>query len=206
MTADALVGIVDDDAGARRSLGWLIQSAGFEVRLWESPEAFLVEPNWDDLGCLILDWRLPSMTGMDLYEQIMARGIRLPTIFVTGHGEVKNCSRAFRAGAIDFLEKPVADDILIARIQIALSRTIQARRASEVNRRRETLTMREQEVLDLLVAGRRLKEVASTLAISLQTAAKHRSRILIKMRAENDVELAHLVTSTKSPSEISAHP
>jgi FixJ family two-component response regulator len=193
MTVDQLiVAVVDDDAGARRSLAWLIESSGLRVRTFCSAQEFLNQQPLNEVGCLVLDCRMPEMGGLELLQRLQTLGEPLPTVFVTGHGQVATCAQAFRHGAIDFLEKPVADQVLLDRVRQGFRLRQQQLAAQQIQVRYRSLTEREQDVLQLLCAGKRLKEIANILSIGMQTAAKHRSKVLEKMKAQNDVELAKL--------------
>jgi FixJ family two-component response regulator len=185
--AQLTVYVIDDDDAARESLAWLIQSGGYTVRTCRSADEFLHQSGTTDVGCLIVDYRMPGMTGLELFERLHRSGHHVPTIFVTAYGKVEICSRAFRGGAVDFLEKPIKDEVLLAQVAKAM-RGSQVRQ--EVEERFSLLSPREQEVMWLLVRGQNLKQIASTLGISVQTAAKHRSRVLEKLEVQNDVELS----------------
>jgi FixJ family two-component response regulator len=195
----ATVFVVDDDPGALSSLCWLLRQADFPVRPFASAREFLDTCRPEEPGCLLLDVCMPEMDGLQLQQCLGERGIGLPVIFITAHGDVANCARAFRAGAFDFLEKPVDDEVLLDEIQKAIARDTQQRQrqqgpASQFELRASRLTPREKVVMAMLVAGKSLKEIAIAGDVSVQTIWRHRVSILQKMEVQNDVELVRLVT------------
>ncbi len=199
MTAEPTVFVVDDDPGALRSLCWLIEQAELPVRAFRSGHEFLESYRAEDAGCLVLDLRMPEMDGLEVQDRLRERGIGLPVIFVTAYGSVPTCSRAFTAGAFHFLEKPVNDAVLLDHIQKALLRDVEQRRqgsAAEFGVRTARLTPAEKAVLDMLVAGKSLKEIAIVRNVTVQTIWKHRRSILQKMGVENDKELVRRATQS----------
>jgi FixJ family two-component response regulator len=194
MTDEATVFVVDDDRGVRRSLAALGRAHGLRVEAYASADAFLAAYDPARPGCLLLDVRLAAGNGLDLLDELRRRGDALPILVLTGYGDVPTSVRAFRGGAVDFLEKPVAPRVLLGRIREALASDRQRRQASEereaVRRRFARLTPREREVAQLLVVGRRSKEVAAALGISTRTAEGHRRQILRKMEVSSAVQLA----------------
>jgi two-component system, LuxR family, response regulator FixJ len=190
--------VVDDDPGALRSLCWLIQQAGLPVRAFRSGREFLDSYPCQDPGCLVLDVQMPEMGGLELQQHLSEHSIGLPIIFITAHGDVPTCAQALKGGALDFLEKPVDGEVFLDRVRKALTRgTEQKERqkfAAEIAARMSRLTPREKEVLDLLLSGKTLKEIAALSNVRIETVWKHRVSIFRKMRAENDVELVRLVT------------
>ncbi|MDX1376423.1 MAG: response regulator [Burkholderiales bacterium] len=190
----AAVHVVDDDAAVRRGLGLLLTGAGFEVRSYASAEAFLAESGASPAGCLLLDVAMPGMSGLELQAVLAARGVRLPVIFLTGHGDIPSSVRAMKDGAVEFLEKPVAGDVLIAAVRGALALDA-GRHADQTLRaaaqaRYATLTEREREIMALAVAGLSNKLIARRLGISHRTIEIHRARAMRKMRAASLLELA----------------
>jgi len=189
--------VVDDDPGALRSLCWLIEQADMQARAFASGREFLDVYDPRDTGCLVLDVRMPGMDGLEVQRRLGELGARLPIIFISAHGDVPTCAEAFRAGAFDFLEKPVNDDQLLEHIQRALARAQrQAGMAdvSEFARRLGQLTLREREVLDGLTTGKSLKEMAVASNVTVQTIWRHRLNVLQKMEVESDAELIRLAT------------
>jgi two-component system response regulator FixJ len=189
-----IVFIVDDDAAVRGSLRLLIKSVGLVPTVLESAREFLDKYDPAQPGCLVLDVRMPQMSGLELQEQLNRRGAIIPVIFITGHGDVAMAVEAMQAGAFDFLQKPFRDQDLIDRIQRALEkdradRAVLAER-SVIRHRRELLTPREREVLDLVTGGKPNKVMAADLGVSQRTVEIHRARVMEKMGAAS---LAHLV-------------
>jgi two-component system response regulator DctR len=194
--------VVDDDAAALKSLRWLLESVDLRVAAYRSAQELLAEYDPDVPGCLVLDVRMPGMSGLELQDELVARGCRHPIIFVTGHGDVPTCSKAYRGGAFDFVEKPVNDQAIVDLVNQAVCADA-ARRSEHANRpdlsaQRARLTPREQEVMDLLVEGKSVKQIAVELGVGFPTAARHRSRVLEKMHVGNDVELVRLVLAAVS--------
>lgn len=189
--------VVDDDAAALKSLRWLLESVHLHVEAFGSAQELLADYDPDAPGCLILDIRMPEMGGLELQEELLRRGCRHPIIFVTGHGDVPTCSTAYRRGAFDFVEKPVNDQAMVDLVNRAVAadaaRRSQQAHHHDISAQRALLTPREQEVMDLLVAGKSVKQIAIELGVGFPTAARHRSRVLEKMGVENDVELVRLV-------------
>lgn len=188
-----VVYVVDDDPDVRRSVAFLVSILDVEVRALATAEAFLEAWRPGDVGCLILDVRMPGMSGLELQEQMLRLGIDLPIIFVSGHGDIPMAVRAMRGGAVDFLTKPYSDQDLLDLIQRALQthRENQQRRreAATVNARFALLTQREVEVMALAVEGATNKQIAGELGISIKTVETHRARLMEKMRVENIAEL-----------------
>ena len=201
MGTDQIVFLVDDDPGARKSLGFLIESSGYAVNSFSSATDFLSFYDPEHRGCLVLDIRMPGMTGLELQERLREADIQIPIIFVSGHTDVAIASRAFRAGACDVIEKPIDEQTLLRRIEEAMERDerwqLIRQRRSEFAQRLEQLTPREREIFEHIVEGKSVKQMAGHFQISFQTAAKHRARILRKMEVSNDVELVRLVASIK---------
>lgn len=195
------VHIVDDDDAMRDSLKWLLESRGLAVELYPSAEAFLGAFNRDCCGCLVLDVRMPGMSGLDLYEQLQARASTLPVIFITGHGDVPMAVSALKKGAADFIEKPFNDQDMLRLIESCMKqdRAAAAKRAesASVAQRLDSLTQREREVLALIVAGKLNKQIADELGISIKTVEVHRSRVMEKMSANSVAELVQLVLKSR---------
>jgi FixJ family two-component response regulator len=189
-----IVFIVDDDAAVRASLSLLLETHGFRIATYESGEALLAacEPGWQ--GCVVLDLRLKGMDGLQVLAELRRRGVSLPAIFLSGHGDIPTTVRAMKAGASEFLTKPVSGEQLIPLIRAALAQDHEAHvreRADQAMRERlARLSQREQEVLHLVLAGHGNKDIARMLSISHRTVEVHRSRILAKTQAGNMLELA----------------
>lgn len=189
--------VVDDDEAVRGGLKQLLQSVGLRVQVYASAQDFLASYHLDAPGCLVLDIRMPGMGGLDLQERLAQQDIRLPIIFLTGHGDVPAAVRALKAGAMDFLEKPFNSQVLLDRIQQAISRDAEARsRSAEeslIVHRLATLTAREREVLDMMIGGKANKVIAMDLDISERTVEFHRGKIMRKMQARSIAELINMV-------------
>jgi FixJ family two-component response regulator len=188
--------VVDDDPAMRDSLRWLIESTGVRVETYRDAQSFLDACQPEMPGCLVLDVRMPGMSGLDLQAELARRGIALPTIVITGHAEVPLAVRAVKAGAIDFIEKPFSDQLLLDRVRQGLELDRQGRdgrrRRAEARRRAGSLTQREREVLDLVVAGKPNREIAARLGLSPKTVEVHRAHVMEKMGAQSVAELVHL--------------
>ena len=191
-----MVYLVDDDVSVREAISGLLQSLEIDVLKFESAESFLRHERSDNAGCLILDLQLPEMSGLDLQETLQ-RSSSLPIIFITGRGDIPSSVRAMKAGAIEFLTKPINSDALIAAVHAALSRDRQdrVRRAelAELQRRYSHLSPREQQVLPLITAGFMNKQSAAMLGISAVTLQNHRGQIMRKMAAASLAELVRMV-------------
>jgi FixJ family two-component response regulator len=194
MTATPLVYVVDDDEPLRASLLRLLGAAGYEARAYGSTGEFLLDPLPDRSGCLLLDVRLPGPSGLDLQAALQRQGVALPVIFLTGYSNVASCVQAMKAGAIDFLEKPIEPKALLAAIASALARENSFRTARNEERssrdRLNSLSARERQIFDLVVAGKLNKEIAYELAISERTVKKDRSDVMAKLGAVSIAGLA----------------
>jgi len=189
--------IVDDDEAMRDSLQWLIESQGLAVRTFAAAEDFLAACGDAMAGCIVLDVRMPGMSGLELYEKMNLRRCTLPVIFITGHGDVPMAVSALKKGAVDFIEKPFNDKELLRVIGQCLERESatrqQRQREGEAARRLAGLTEREREVMDLILAGKLNKQVADVLNISIKTVEVHRARIMDKMGVRSVAELVQAV-------------
>ena len=191
---DYVIQVVDDDDAVRDSLQLLLGSAGYRTRGWSSGPALLASAATLEPGCVIVDVRMPDMDGVTLLGKLRERGIRHPVIVMTGHADVPLAVRAMRAGAIDFIEKPFADAVILQSLEAALDRGLhpEARHAADAATRMTALTPREREVLQALVAGLPNKSIAYDLGISARTVEIHRSRVMEKMQARSLSELVRL--------------
>lgn len=203
MTAPPTVYIVDDDPGVRDSLSLLLELKGLRTRAFASAAGFLeaCRPEWS--GCLLLDLKMPEMGGLELQAELASRGIALPVIVVTAHGDVASARASFKAGALDFVEKPIDDDVLLAAIQAALERDSRARAESaesaQVAERLARLTPREREVLDLVAEGRHNREIAAALEISPRTVEVYKSRLMEKLQVRRLPDLVRLLMRLRAP-------
>jgi FixJ family two-component response regulator len=193
MAEAAVIHVVDDDDSLRNALARLLRAAGFETRCYKSAGEFLLAERPDAPGCVILDLRMPGPTGIELHLRLAEDRHPLPVVFLTGHGDVATCVRAMKAGAVDFLTKPVRREELLGAVQTALARDAEERQQRAhmrgLQQRFETLTSREREVLALVVTGRLNKEIAGALGNSERTVKAHRAHIMDKMRAGSIAEL-----------------
>ena len=188
--------VIDDDAGMRTALERLLKSIGLHAESFATPQDFLRHKLPDVTSCLVLDVRLPGMSGLELQRKLNERGIAVPIIFITGHGDIPMTVEAMKSGAVEFLTKPFRDQDLIDAIQHALKCNDELRqRQAEIAGLRERyaqLTAREREVMHLVVSGMLTKQIASTLAMSEITATVHRGRVMRKMQANSPAELGRI--------------
>jgi FixJ family two-component response regulator len=201
MTAPPTVFVVDDNAGVRRSLRALLESASLAVETYASGEEFLAAYDPERAGCLVLDVRLRRGSGLDLQDELRRRKAILPIIVLTGHGNVPISVRALKAGAVDFLQKPVPPSVLLERIRAAIEMDRQARAATTerapVIERLAHLTPREREVLELLITGHTSKQIAAALHVSVRTVEGHRRMVLSKMDVSSAAQLVRTVLSAR---------
>lgn len=192
--SDAIVHVVDDEAEVCNAIAMLLRSVGLQSRTYCSAQAFLEGYRPGAPGCIVLDVRLPGMSGLDLQDRLQQSGIGLPVIVMTGHGDIQMAVRAMRAGALDFVEKPFNDQTLLDRVHEGIARSMQSRDAdgerAQVQSRYESLSEREREILSHVVDGRPNKLIADELGLSTRTVESHRAHIIEKMQATS---LSHLV-------------
>ena len=197
----ALVYIVDDDDAIRDSLAFLLEASGISVEAYATAADFLERYRINERACLVLDIRMPGMSGMELQDVLIERGIRLPLIFITGHGDVPMAVEALKKGAVDFIEKPFNDNALLALIdralrqQQALQEDTQQRSAALA--RVHTFTPREREVMDMVVTGKLNKTIADQLGISIKTVEAHRARVMEKMQAKSLADLIQMTLGAR---------
>jgi FixJ family two-component response regulator len=188
--------VVDDDASVRKSLARLVRSAGYEAETFPSVRDFLGRPQYDGPCCLVLDVRMPDLTGLDLQEMLRATGQRVAIVFITGWGDIPTSVKAMKSGAVDFLTKPLDERTLLPAIGQAVTRTLEDRREQarlkEVRGHVTTLTPREAEVFALVVRGMLNKKIGDKLGIVEKTVKVHRARVMEKMRAGSLAELVRL--------------
>lgn len=188
-----LIHLIDDDAAVRESLALLISTVGLRVQTWERPDAFLAEFDRQGIGAIVLDVRMPGISGLSVLDTLVAQGVDQPILMLTGHGTVEMCRRAFKAGAAEFLEKPVNDEQLIEALQQAVRQHVKSRERHQADRlareRYAHLSEREREVLGLIVAGLTNKEIGRALDLSPRTVETHRANLFAKLQAESLAQL-----------------
>ena len=196
MSNNSLVHVIDDDDAARESLEFLLRASKIDVRTYDSATAFLSVMLDDGAGCIVTDVRMPGLSGVDLLRQLKARGSKMPVIVITGHGDIQLAVEAMKIGAADFLEKPFDDEVLIAAVKSALGRVEKnAQREgelAELTKKISTLSTREREVLEGLVAGKPNKIIAFDLEISPRTVEIYRAHVMTKMNAGSLSELVRM--------------
>ena len=188
-----LVHLIDDDEAVRASLALLISTVGLRVQGWGDPQQFLREFPRQDIGAIVLDVRMPGVSGLAVLETLVAQGADQPVIMLTGHGTVEMCRRAFKSGAAEFLEKPVDDEALLEAVQGAVRQHVASRERLAADRaaseRYAQLSAREQEVAGLIVQGLTNKEIGRALALSPRTVETHRANLFAKLQAESLAQL-----------------
>jgi two-component system response regulator FixJ len=197
MNKNPIVMVVDDDGGVRNAMRALLKSVGLNSQLFSSAQEFLAGYDPHQPGCLLLDIRMPGMSGMDLQQELNLRGAFIPVIFMSGHADIPMAVEAMQHGAFDVLQKPFRDQELLDRIQRAIAQDAERRVAlgeqTRVKAHLESLTDREREVLDLLTLGKQNKVIAQELGVSPRTIEIHRARVMEKMGAQSVAELVRMM-------------
>jgi len=193
---EAVIAIVDDDPSAREGLESLVRSAGWRAKTFDSAQEFLARPRAEALSCLILDLQLPGLSGLDLQKRMAELELEIPIVFLTAHGDIPASVQAMKAGAVEFLTKPFAEQDLLRAIEEAIERDQRTRQRSaatgELKVRYNSLTAREQEVMQQVVSGLLNKQVAAELKISEVTVKVHRGQVMRKMRADSLADLVRM--------------
>lgn len=196
-----IVFVVDDDVSVRESLELLVRNAGWQPETFESAQEFLTRPRPQVPSCLVLDLSLPDVSGLDLQKQVSTERSDMPIIFITGHGDVPKSVQAMKAGAVEFLTKPVSQEVLLGAIRQALerSRTALSREAEmrELRKRFALLSPREREVMALVVSGRLNKQIGGELDISVITVKTHRGKVMHKMKADSLADLVNMAAKLR---------
>ena len=210
MDHEPIVFVVDDDPAMRESLRWLIESVGISVTTFADAGEFLDKCDPTAPGCLVLDVRMPGMSGLDLQETLEERGISTPIVVITGYGEVPMAVRALKHGAVDFIEKPFSDQQILDSIRQALEvdrkRRSEVREADQLHDLFSLLTPREQQVMDLVVMGKSNKEAAKALGVSPKTIEVHRAHLMDKLRVRSLAELIRVSLDYRRSRELNAGP
>jgi two-component system response regulator FixJ len=197
MRNNPVIMVVDDDSGVRNAMRILLKSVGLEATLYASAQEFLAAYQPSQPGCLVLDIRMPGMSGLELQQQLNLRGAVVPVIFMTGHGDIPMAVEAMQHGAFDFLQKPFRDQDLLDRIQRAVAKDAELRQSlgehARIKVHLESLTPREREVLDLMTLGKQNKSIAQDLGVSPRTVEIHRARVMEKMNAHSVAELVRMM-------------
>lgn len=192
-TQSPLIHLIDDDEAVRTSLALLIGTVGLRVQAWADPQAFLAGFDRQGIGAIVLDVRMPGISGLSVLDQLVAQGVDQPVIMLTGHGTVEMCRRAFKAGAAEFLEKPVDDESLLEALQAAVRTHVKSRERHQADRaareRFAQLSVREREVLGLIVTGLTNKEIGRALDLSPRTVETHRANLFAKLQAASLAQL-----------------
>ena len=197
--------VVDDDDAIRDSLRWLLEANDYKVELYDSGESFIAKYDPNAIAVLVLDVRMPGMSGLEVQEHLLARKADLPIIFITGHGDVPMAVRALKKGAVDFIEKPFQQAALKAQVEHMLNEARERRMKNERQSLNEALlaklTPREQQVLERIVAGRLNKQIADDLGISIKTVEAHRASIMDKTNSGTVADLMRVVMDTSQPAK-----
>ncbi|MBF0609556.1 MAG: response regulator transcription factor [Magnetococcales bacterium] len=208
ISSQPVVYVVDDDQAVRESLVWLIESVGLKVESFPSAQVFLNHYQNNTPGCLLLDVRMPGLSGLELQDHLRERGMPLPIIFITGHGDVPMAVKAMKHGAVDFIEKPFNDQRLLDTLQKAIRDNLltweQKQESVNLIARWNDLSNREREVLDLVVLGKVNKQIADILQISIKTVEGHRASVMRKMNARTVADLVRMVLEIREMRESSS--
>jgi two-component system response regulator FixJ len=205
MATEPIVHVVDDEDDIRQAIALLLRTVGLKTRTYPSAQEFISQYQGGNPGCLVVDVRLPGMSGLELQERLAGAGITLPVIVMTGHGDIQMAVRAMRAGALDFIEKPFHDQALLDRIHEAIQRSHHLQDAAgercDLDRRYASLTERERQIMAEVVQGRPNKLIADALGLSTRTVETHRAHIMEKMQAKSLSHLVRIAVTVLPPGE-----
>jgi two-component system, LuxR family, response regulator FixJ len=194
--------IIDDNDELCDSLRWLFESVQFNVETYQNAEMFLEKNSEIKFGCILIDVRMPGISGLELLEQLKSQKNRLPVIIITGYGDIAMAVRAMKAGAVDFILKPFNDQCLLEVVQKCINQSIHITSTDEICERIKQLSERELQIINLIVDGKLNKEIAFDLSISISTVEAHRSNIMQKMRAKNFAQLVKMYVHSKLANEL----
>ncbi len=193
----SVIFVIDDEASVRKALGRVLQHAGYQVETFASAAEFLKRTSYDGPGCIILDFQMPGLTGIELQAQLAEVDCHLPVIFLSGHGDIPISVKAMKAGAVDFLTKPFKNPDLLEAVRVSLQKDTDARgmrqEAHRIQQRLDTMTDREKEVLRWVIGGHLNKQIAAELGITEATIKAHRARVMEKMQANSVADLVRMV-------------
>jgi len=205
MTEGPIVFVIDDDPSVRSAVTFLLSTVGLHAAAFDSADSFLRKRPPDVTSCLVLDVRLPGLSGLDFQRELAARNIRMPIVFLTGHGDIPMSVRAMKAGAVEFLTKPFRDQDLLDAVRVALDRDRasreQEKEIADLQRRFDSLTSREQEVASMVIAGKLNKQIATELGTAEGTVKAQRARAMEKMQADSLADLITMIQKLQRPSE-----
>jgi FixJ family two-component response regulator len=205
MTEGPIVFVIDDDPSVRSAVKFLLSTVGLQAETFDSADSFLRKRPPDVTSCLVLDVRLPGLSGLDFQRELAARNIRMPIVFLTGHGDIPMSVRAMKAGAVEFLTKPFRDQDLLDAVRVALDRSRasreQEKEIADLQRRFDSLTSREQEVVSKVVTGMLNKQIAAELGTAEGTVKAQRARAMEKMQTESLAELITMIQKLQRPAE-----
>lgn len=196
--------IIDDEVNVCNALSWLFKSVQFNVEAYENAQLFLEKYNHEKQGCIIMDVRLPGMSGLELLEQLKTQRSNIPVIIITGYGDIQMAVRAMKAGAVDFILKPFNDQCLLETVQKCISKTVSTNSIDLIQERINILSDRERQIINLILDGKLNKQIAYELSISISTVEAHRANIMHKMQAKNVAQLIKMYLQVQFSNEYSS--
>ena len=196
--------IIDDEVNVCNALSWLFKSVQFNVETYDSAQLFLDKFNQEKQGCIIMDVRLPGMSGLELLEQLKAQRSNIPVIIITGYGDIQMAVRAMKTGAVDFILKPFNDQCLLETVQKCINKTVSTSSIDLIQERINLLSERERQIINLILDGKLNKQIAYDLSISISTVEAHRANIMHKMQAKNVAQLIKMYLQVQFNNEYSS--